>query len=251
MSNKVKFICKACGQIFCDYKSSRRKFCCVDCKNEYNLKKYVERTCKQCGASFFIRKTSLKTNASGNFCCRLCYNQFQATLTKESNNHSTGKWLSCDECHKSIWVRRYKRQSNKNNFCSIKCRSRFHSKNNSGSANSNWRGGHQNYRGDFEHIKRLYFNDKLLFCAICGRLKNLHIHHIIPYRYTKDNSLSNLIPLCSRCHKWFENITWKIIDEHHDLSFAKMMLNGILRERQLATYEFVKKVAREVKDESR
>lgn len=31
--------------------------------------------------------------------------------------------------------------------------------------------------------------------------KRLHVHHIIPYKKTKDNSESNLITLCISCHK--------------------------------------------------
>ena len=55
-------------------------------------------------------------------------------------------------------------------------------------------------------------------CQICGKKKGitLHCHHIIPYRASKDNSIDNLITLCSSCHSkeerkyynslWFDTI---------------------------------------------
>jgi 5-methylcytosine-specific restriction endonuclease McrA len=44
------------------------------------------------------------------------------------------------------------------------------------------------------------------FCAICGTFKRLDVHHIIPYRLTKDDSQDNLIPLCRRHHRQVERL---------------------------------------------
>jgi len=44
------------------------------------------------------------------------------------------------------------------------------------------------------------------FCACCGGRKHLQVHHIIPFRLTRDNSQTNLIPLCRACHKRVEAI---------------------------------------------
>lgn len=38
-------------------------------------------------------------------------------------------------------------------------------------------------------------------CIECGKTKNLQVHHIIPWRQTKDNSFNNLITLCISCHQ--------------------------------------------------
>ncbi|MBL4558033.1 MAG: HNH endonuclease [Rhodobacteraceae bacterium] len=32
------------------------------------------------------------------------------------------------------------------------------------------------------------------------------MHHIIPFRLTRDNSPTNLIPLCRACHKRVESV---------------------------------------------
>lgn len=44
------------------------------------------------------------------------------------------------------------------------------------------------------------------FCACCGRSRHLQVHHIIPFRLTRDNSRTNLIPLCRACHKRVEAV---------------------------------------------
>ena len=37
-------------------------------------------------------------------------------------------------------------------------------------------------------------------CQYCGNKDDVHVHHIVPYRISKDNSLNNLISLCRSCH---------------------------------------------------
>lgn len=42
-------------------------------------------------------------------------------------------------------------------------------------------------------------------CALCSNKKGLSVHHITPYKKTKDNSLINLITVCRKCHAREEN----------------------------------------------
>lgn len=48
------------------------------------------------------------------------------------------------------------------------------------------------------------------FCTCCGVRSNLEVHHIDPYRSSRDDSWSNLATVCHRCHmrmeKWSETI---------------------------------------------
>ena len=44
------------------------------------------------------------------------------------------------------------------------------------------------------------------FCAACGTMKLLQVHHIIPWRLSRDNSQKNLVPLCRSHHKAIEHI---------------------------------------------
>lgn len=40
-------------------------------------------------------------------------------------------------------------------------------------------------------------------CVVCGREKNLKVHHMIPYG---ESSLENLITLCEFCHEYVHKI---------------------------------------------
>ena len=45
------------------------------------------------------------------------------------------------------------------------------------------------------------------FCVLCGDVDRLDVHHVVPFRLTRDNGQSNLFPLCKRHHKIVESIT--------------------------------------------
>lgn len=71
-----------------------------------------------------------------------------------------------------------------------------------------WRGGiYQPRRFDgfvWRNIRNKIFRRDKYSCQVCGRQGNkdikMHVHHIVPYRITQDNSESNLITLCMSCH---------------------------------------------------
>ncbi len=152
----VTFNCMYCGKLNERYKKqiNARNFCNKDCYKKFNEMKKVLRQCKNCKSEFYVQKSRLtgKTNSSGNFCCRKCYNEWLCD-TKRTRNYGS-RW-------KSI------RDSVISNFP---------------------------------------------FCALCGTTKNLQVHHIVPYRITKDNGLDNLIPLCVKHHKVIENITLELVN---------------------------------------
>jgi len=76
------------------------------------------------------------------------------------------------------------------------------------------------------------------FCAICGTFKRIHIHHIEPYRYTKNNDESNLIPLCISHHKIVEIQTEKLLILS-PIQEVSIVMKNILRSRQLQTYSLI------------
>lgn len=67
------------------------------------------------------------------------------------------------------------------------------------------------------------------FCAMCGRTKRLQVHHIVPYRLTRDNRQVNLVPLCAKHHKFVEHITNSIegsgVDTETLLLFMRLAMN--------------------------
>lgn len=163
--------CKACDNKLQSYK--KWDYCSRECSHKDKIEK---RKCKNCKSNFEVLKSTLKTNASGNYCSRKCYEEF---ICNTESTSSRGK---------------------------------------------NW-----------NKIKKEALNI-FPFCALCGTTKKLQVHHIIPYRLTQDNSLSNLIPLCIKHHKMIEWQTVNMIETSpQDLKTHKFVIRNMLKEYQIAT----------------
>jgi endogenous inhibitor of DNA gyrase (YacG/DUF329 family) len=243
---KVELVCDYCGKKFLRYPSnagkSKNVFCSRECHEAYIKVEKEVRVCKQCGKEFEVYKSALeKSNASGNFCGRECYNKYQETLVGEKSVSYKRMRVNCPNCGKELYVVPSRIRKYKNTFCSIKCRSEYMKEYVGGEKNANWKGGASRYRGDFEDVKKRHFYG-IQHCAICGTSKKINIHHIIPYRLTHDNSVENLIPLCRRHHKIVESASLKFIElfGDEDYSVAEKYMNIILRSRQLETYTLLR-----------
>ena len=216
----------------------------------------IERICKTCGKHFWVYESSLLcSNSSGNFCCRKCYNEHMKTLTGEKNHHYTSIMVKCANCGKEFKRVPSHANENKNQFCSWKCKCEYHHNYIEGEKNCNWIGGHAKYKGNFDTVKKKYFR-KINFCFVCGTHKNVHIHHIIPYNISHDNSLENLIPVCSKHHRIIECASKKFINTMPDKKLALEYLNIIFRSRQRAVLNYIKhrlvalKILKERKNEN-
>ena len=105
---RVELVCEGCGKTFSRLKSNiaegtKHHYCCRECKIEANKAQKVKRVCKQCGKHFEVYKSSLeKSNTSGNFCCRKCYDEYQKTLTGEKNRNYRRITVECPNCGKEI-----------------------------------------------------------------------------------------------------------------------------------------------------
>jgi hypothetical protein len=62
------------------------------------------------------------------------------------------------------------------------------------------------------------------FCACCGGRRHLQVHHIIPFRLTRDNSQTNLIPLCRACHKRVEAVFHDVEAAGPPIPITKLVL---------------------------
>jgi len=49
--------------------------------------------------------------------------------------------------------------------------------------------------------------------VLCGKKGQVHAHHIVPVKVSKDNSLSNLVSVCNKCHRKLEAVGLKILQE--------------------------------------
>jgi len=74
------------------------------------------------------------------------------------------------------------------------------------------------------------------FCVLCGTTRRLDVHHITPYRLTRDNGQGNLIPVCKRCHKAVETIFVDLEPLVDDLTVTRLVLRSSLEEHRLATW---------------
>ena len=77
--------CTECGIM---YGGSNKKFCSRECRNKNEMLLSENRKCKCCDADFKVLTSSLKTNASGNFCSRNCYNSFMCDTERTSGRGS-------------------------------------------------------------------------------------------------------------------------------------------------------------------
>jgi len=76
---------------------------------------------------------------------------------------------------------------------------------------------HSIYGEDWEEIKHIVHLRDNFSCQHCSTIKKrLDVHHKIPFRYTQDNSLDNLISLCRKCH----------MKEEHKISKELKIING-------------------------
>lgn len=222
--------------------TSNKEYCSVECRSK-DLR--VGRVCETCKKVFYVLKSAMseKTNSSGRYCSRSCYGKALALVTGEKSQRYRSVKVPCGYCGKELL--RIPSKLNRTPFCSIDCRSKFHSLAFSGENNPMWRGGIISRNG-FNAVRKKYFSG-VQFCALCGTTKKIHIHHIIPYRVSKDNSIKNLIPLCVSCHRKVEASTNRMLsgaDWSSSFDLAFMLLSNRLRSRQQVTYAHIKNLHR-------
>lgn len=174
--------CRHCGRVFPAPPSSRQQFCSRTCRRAAQS---VERCCATCGGSFRIARSVLsdRTNSSGRFCSRSCY-----------------------ERHLCLTPR-------------IRGRG------------SRWR-----------TIRKAALR-QTPFCACCGKTGHLQVHHIIPFRLTRDNSLANLIPLCRARHKRVETVFQDVEAVDPPLPVTKLVLFCSIHARRTVTLHMLKSSA--------
>jgi hypothetical protein len=83
----------------------------------------------------------------------------------------------------------------------------------SGNLHPNFKGGSTKYGITKSEWKKLQLKIKErdnFTCQSChekGTTKTLNVHHVVPYRYSKNNSEQNLTTLCIPCHTSIEYYT--------------------------------------------
>ena len=197
------------GKIFnCDYESVRRRMIesGIERTGEVRDKKgtnKVRHICENCGNEFMVRPSRAK-HGRGKFCSPKC--QYK------SNNkgyRSTTKTIvfRCICCGMDI-IKYATRLATKGSgkYCSLHCRNEHrvgknHPQHIDGKA-ADKRGA--NWQKQKRAAKKRD-NNICQKCFVQLAAKNMHVHHVMPYRYYKSyldaNKLENLITLCESCHR--------------------------------------------------
>jgi len=178
----------------------------------YKSEKIIKLNCNHCGIE--IKKYPYQISEH-NFCSGDCYYSYMRENKSEFYNHkyyensTKGKFIECDWC-KEEFYRPNSLINNGNNFCGRDCYNKWYKENLVGEKHPYYVGGYSHYygRGWFKQKDLILRRDKICLC--CSSNEKLHIHHIIPYRISKDNSIGNLITLCNSCHKKIEHKYLKI-----------------------------------------
>lgn len=174
-----------------------------------NAKKRIF-TCKNCKKEWEDYKSNDKNKR---FCSVKCKSDYSRTDR------------ICKKCQKvfSICKSTIRTSNSSGNYCSRNC------------YENSMRTGTIKHKNGFRGIVRREF-PKPQNCARCGTTEVIHIHHIEPFRYTQNNNLKNLIPLCNSCHKVVEILTENLLKVDSDKSRVFAIMANILRDRQQHTY---------------
>lgn len=215
-----------CGKWFCA--SNGNKFCndCIRINRDQPGVGLLTVTCAYCGNQFQRFAGNIKGKKL--FCDINCKREYERS-----------RWLerTCMQCGKQFMVRESAIRSTNatGHYCSRECYEK-----------SLHKEGSKYWRDGFERVKREHFKG-VQFCAICGTTKNIHIHHIIPFKMTHDNGLDNLIPLCGSHHTRVERIWLPFIQMFDNPADAKPYVANVLRSRQSATAAVLMDVMERVK----
>ena len=195
-----------CGKWYVN-SGSDKKYCSMNCASRD--RGHVTLKCTYCGSEFFRYKGDVKGRKA--FCNIDCLRAYEATRKVQR---------ICLQCGKTFEVFKsaIEHTNASGNYCSRECYDKFLGAQEHG----------KYYRGDFDRVKKEHFAG-VQFCAVCGTTKDIHIHHIIPYRFTQDNGVDNLIPLCRRHHKMIEETWLHFINLMDDKETAKKYVNISLR----------------------
>jgi hypothetical protein len=213
-------ICEDCGCEHTVRKDTHPKVCrrCTSArggKGNIGIIRSERVPCKTCGAS-------LRVSSGDTYCNAAC--------------RRADKYIgrTCKKCDKefSILLSSIGRTTNASgNFCSRPCYDKW-------LCNTERTTG----RGSRWSAIRREVLRMMPYCAVCGTRKGLEVHHIVPYRLTRDNDIKNLVPLCHRDHKKIECLTVEVENCGVSVDFMGEMLRWRIRQRQVMTAQVLRRI---------
>lgn len=211
---KQFYNCSFCGNSSSRYinkDDSRNKtnkfYCSKQCYDKARIKDIVV-VCDYCHKEVHKKPYSLNRGHKYHFCNSICSNKYNVGKNSYKWKHID---ILCSYCGKKYQLVKNRVEKHKNHFCSSSCLASWITENWRGEGHPRWIEGYVPFYGYGwgKLTKEVRNRDK--GCMSCGELDGrLDVHHIVPYRISKDNSLDNLILLCDKCHVNLENLYRKI-----------------------------------------
>jgi hypothetical protein len=190
--------CVKCGGVRLIRKDSNATMCrsCASVRPgaRPSRKTGTDKPCVLCGRIFYARACE----ANRRFCSKECSNTAKQRYVPEMR--------TCKTCRQDFQFTPKPKSNNAGNFCSTKCRNAGYLGSYRGKPARNAR----KHRPGWASISRRFrrFNN---FCSGCGTTeRRLVVHHIDPYWRSKNNSDSNLVTLCPKCHGRAELLSDKL-----------------------------------------
>lgn len=206
-------VCRICQQPFSVKPShaATRRYCSRSCElSDHARKRHgINSTCARCGTEMYVQPSQVRRNKTGKY---YCSNECVYLSTTEERATDT-----CCECgktfHRSHSGSRYTAR-----FCSRSCFTAYR------------KGKPGPPRRRYTYVRRKRFGVKETLyrgrewkeqsaackerdnhtCQRCGASRvRIDAHHIIPYRISHNNDLSNLTTLCRPCHNTVEAEYWR------------------------------------------
>jgi predicted nucleic acid-binding Zn ribbon protein len=223
LSRKVQVTCAVCGTFFYRYPSQVSEgemFCSKRCCGLRNGERITVQ-CVICGKEMQRKPSQTwKQNPCCSNECRWQYQRQRVTGEGSPNWKGGKKEYHCAVCGKSIW--KYECQIQGRVYCSQSCHGRMNAQTKTGENNPYWKGGERigYYGPNWREQRSLARERDNHACQRCGVTaeqlgREPDVHHIKPFRtfdyvpghnnnYLRANDLSNLISLCTSCHKRVE-----------------------------------------------
>lgn len=182
--------CKLCMKEFSvkRYLKNKQQFCSWECHAKSMFKR-IKLICPICNKEFETIPYNIN-KYNRRYCSQKCH-----SIQKARDAVITKRCIICNKEFESMKGRRRK-------ICDdVECRSKFYS----GSRNFRWLGGKSYIKGikmsEWKQLSCAIMKRDNWLCQSCRKSNDLlHVHHIVPYRFSKDNSPDNLITLCPNCH---------------------------------------------------
>lgn len=232
----IEVKCDYCGNIFkkryCKYVKNKKHYCSKECA--YGGKpasRKIEVKCDYCGNTIKIKERKYKEQKHF-FCNRECYRRYN--VGKNHPNYKERIITYCEWCGKELIREQWQKKNHPMSFCSLECEGKWMKKYQVGENNVNWRGGYDGCYGlkveEWCAIKNTVRKRDNYTCQNCGAVEKdgetFHVHHIIKYRLTQDNSNNNLITICPMCHKLIVEPNWEVFAQEWNIyKYLEYLIN--------------------------